>query len=156
MLTRFILGLHILTIPAAYAETEIALEEAPPEVVETAIATAPGVDFFRVTIEQEGGRRIFEFEARGPSGEHIEIDVYDDGELEEIEIEVSEAELPPAVRAALAQSEPGFTIEYVESSIRKDGIFVYEIEGQSANGERIAVDIREDGKVLARESSAVS
>lgn len=156
MITRFILALHILTIPAALAETEIALEDAPPKVIETAIATAPGVDLFRVTVEEEDGRRIFEFEARGATGEHIEIDVFEDGSLDEIEMEIPEEELPKAVRDALARVEPGFAVDYVETSIRQDGVFVYEIEGRTNGGKKLAIEIREDGSILRREGAAQS
>lgn len=156
MLIRVLLALHILTIPAAVAATEIALEDAPPEALETAIATAPGVDFLRVTVEEEGGRRVFEFEGRGPSGEHIEIDVFEDGELDEIEMEVDVGDLPAAVRKALDAEAPRLAIDYVETSIRKDGVFVYEIEGRLASGERVAFDIREDGEIINRESASSS
>lgn len=156
MLIRFTLMLQILTIPAALAATEIALEEAPPEVLQTAIATAPGVDFLRVTIEAEDGRRVYEFEGRGPSGEHIEIDVYENGDLKEIEMEIAASDLPGAVRASLEEAAPGLEIAYVETSIRMDGVFVYEIEGRMQDGDRLAIDIREDGRILRRESAATS
>ncbi len=156
MLIRFIIGLQTLTMSAALAAKDIALEETPPEVLETAISTAPGIDFTRVTVEEENGRRIFEFEGRGSSGEHMEIDVFEDGTLEEIEIEIGESAIPAPVRAALDRAEPGLVIAYVETSIRTDGIFVYEIEGKTAGGDAVSIDIREDGAVLSRERAAVS
>lgn len=154
-LTLFI-AIQMMTIPAAFAETVIALEDAPKKVVETAETTAPGARFVRVTVEVEKGRRIYEFEGEGPNGEHIEIDVYEDGTLEEIEMEIGADELPPAVVEALARTEPGFSITYVETSVRRDGVFIYEIEGTSKNGLMLSFDIREDGVIVNRESAVSS
>jgi hypothetical protein len=147
---------QIIMISAANAEKEIRLEEIPAKVRERAVETAPGVDFDRITIETEDGVRVFEFEATGPDGEHIEIDVREDGVLEEIELEKTPAELPAAVVDALNAAHPGADISYVEASIRADGVFIYEIEGRTPSGDRFAIDIREDGRVLSEEDVSTS
>ncbi|MGE0409624.1 MAG: PepSY domain-containing protein [Amphiplicatus sp.] len=152
--------LTLLTVSTAIANAavtkEIALEDVPPEIMDEAEATAPGLEFYRVTVEEENGKLVYEFEAKGPNGKHMEIDISEDGSLEEIEMETAEAELPTTVRTALDRRYPGFVIDYVETSVRGDGRFIYEIEGRNARGERLALDIEETGEILNEEDSAVS
>jgi len=145
-----------VSILAAAAAEEVPLDDVPALVRETAERIAPGLDFYRVNREEEDGRIIYEFEAVGPRGEHMEIDVAEDGALEEIEMQIDSRDIPPAVRAGLVARFPGFVIAYVETSVRPNGVFTYEIEGQTAAGDIISVDIGEDGAILAVESAAMS
>jgi hypothetical protein len=133
---------------------EIALEDVPANILAAAERVAPGLKFHRVSIED--GSEVYEFESFGPRGEHMEIDIAADGGLEEIEMQIDPATLPQAVKAALNRRSPGFTIVYVEASVRPDGVYVYEIEGEASSGDMIAIDIREDGEVLGVEGVAVS
>ncbi len=153
---RFLLlaALLPLSVPA-FAETEIAMVDVPEKVLDTAIATAPGVDFTKVSTETENGVTIYEFEAKGPDGKHIEIDVREDGSLEEIEMETSLEETPDAVRNALEASQPGFSASYVETSVRGSA-FVYEIEGTTAEGVFAELEISEDGEILSVSDGAES
>jgi uncharacterized protein YuzE len=145
----------ILAAGPAGAE-EIALEETPAVVREAAARVAPGLKFYRVNREVEAGRVVYEFEAVGPRGEHMEIDIAEDGALDEIEMQIEADALPREVRSALDARLPGFEIAYVETPVRSNGVFTYEIEGQTAAGDFVSVDIREDGAVVSIEDAAMS
>ena len=144
-----------LSALSSNAET-LSITDVPEHVYETAIQTAPGVSFDRVTAERENGVLIYEFEARSFDGKHIEVDVREDGSLEEVEMEMSESELPELVRAAIEDAHPGFEIAYIEASIRGDWTTVYEVEGSTAKGEELALDLSESGEILQTEKRSVS
>ncbi len=136
--------------------TEIAFDEAPQAARETALDTAPGVKFERVGVEIEDGVTIYEFEGRDGAGRRIEIDVLEDGTLEEIEMEVSMDDVPDAVKAALEEAAPGFTPTYVQLSVRDGGgTYVYEFKGAADSGD-IDLEIDEGGEVLAVSGGAAS
>ena len=138
----------LLNVTLASANTTIALEDVPENVMETAINTAPGVTFERVSIESENGVSIYEFEATDHAGRHLEIDITEDGELEEIEMEHDFDDIPAAVAATLDKTVPGFEPDYVEFSVRQNApIYVYEFDG-SYEGRPVDIEIAEDGELL--------
>ena len=140
----------ILLSSAATAQI-VDINDVPDDVLSTARATAPGVDFHTVSIERENGVDVYEFEAEDYRGRHIEVDVREDGSLEEIEMEMELDEVPAAVRDALNAEFNDFSVSYVEASIRANGVFAYEFEGRTANGTRMDLEIAEDGEILSRE-----
>ena len=139
----------------AQDETEMKLTDVPEDVVDTAIATAPGVEFDRVSVEVENGVSIYEFESEDHEGKHIEIDVREDGKLEEIEMEISLDETPENVTEVLEETAPGFEPAYIEASTRPDGSTVYEFEGSIEGGE-VDIEIDESGEVLVFADDNVS
>lgn len=138
-----------LAAPAyAHAETEISFDDVPDNVMETAIETAPGVSFDRVSTEIENGQMVYEFEAEDHAGNHIEIDVLEDGSLDEIEMELDWNAVPVAVANSLQNTAPGFEPTYIELSVREGGgVFVYEFEGEF-DGQEVDIEIDESGDVL--------
>ncbi|WP_428408899.1 PepSY domain-containing protein [Hyphococcus sp.] len=74
-------SIALMSASLASANTDIAIDDVPENVLDTAIRTAPGVTFDRVSIEEENGVLVYEFEATDHAGRHIEIDVAEDGEL---------------------------------------------------------------------------
>lgn len=148
---RILCVLSILSfcVPAsAFANTEVAFEDVPENVLDAAIDAAPGVTFDRVSIEVENGVSIYEFEAKDHNGFHIEIDVTEDGELEEIEMQIPMSDVPQAVADRLEKEAPGFRADYIELSVRDGGAaFVYEFSGKS-RGKPVNVEIAENGDLL--------
>lgn len=136
----------ILAAPA-FAETEVSGSDIPEAVAETATETAPGVTFTKVGTETEEGRTVYEFEGKSHDGKHIKVDVFDDGTLQEIEMEIGFEDLPAPVKSSMNARFPGFRATYVESSVHSNGVFLYEIEGVTADGAAITVEIAEDGTV---------
>lgn len=150
-MTRVLTALSCLALAAysiATANDEISFDDVPEKVLDTATRTAPGVTFERVSIEMENGRAIYEFEATDHAGRHIEIDVDEDGRLEEIEMETDLADVPARVLATLEEVAPGFSPTYIELSVRDTAPFyVYEFEGV-AGGREVDIEITEDGDFL--------
>lgn len=144
------------TAASATLNNRVELSDLSSRILETAYAAAPGVEFESVSIELENGVAVYELEATGPDGKHIEVDVYEDGRLQEIEMEMSADEVPEIVMAALERRSPGFEPSYIEASIRPDGVFLYEFEGVAADGQTIEIEIGEDGEVLSEDVGAVS
>ena len=137
-------------------QTEISFDDVPQQVMDAATATAPGVTFYRVSIEVENDRPIYEFEAKDSQGKHIEVDVFEDGSIEEIEMETAFEDVPDAVLKTLDSVTPGFEPTYVEFSVRDNGAnFVYEFEGRY-DGLAMDIEIREDGKLLVMTEDAIS
>jgi len=131
-----------------HAETEISFDDVPAIVMETALETAPGVTFDRVSIDLENGETVYEFEAEDHAGKHIEIDVLEDGALEEIEMELDMSEVPVTVITTLEKAAPGFEPTYIEMSVRNGGgYFVYEFEGEF-DGQEVDIEIDEGGDIL--------
>lgn len=134
----------------AFAEDEefISLEDAPPAAMETALATAPGATFETVAIEREEGLAIYEFRGADYAGRKIEVDVLEDGSLQEIEMQIAMSEVPQPVIDVLSETTPGFSPTYVELSVRDNGsTIVYEFEGVLENQE-VDVEVAESGELL--------
>ena len=150
-MTRALTAIACLVLGAttlASADTTIAMEDVPENIMDAAIRTAPGVTFDRVSIEVEDGVSIYEFEAKDHNGRHIEIDVTEDGEVEEIEMDFDIENLPAAVAKTLYDTVPGFEPDYVEFSVRQHApIYVYEFEG-AYEGRPVDIEIAEDGALL--------
>ncbi len=133
---------------AAFAQTEISLDDVPSDIIAKAETTVPGVTFHRVSTELEGGVLIYEFEAFNSAGQHVEVDITEGGAIQEIEMEISFAQTPSAVKAALDEVAAGFEPDYVEYSVREGGRdYVYEFEGEH-NGRQLEIEIAENGRVL--------
>ncbi len=150
-MTRVLTACACLALAAysiAAANDEITLEDVPENILDMAIRTAPGVTFTRVSIEVENGVSIYEFEATDHAGRHIEIDIDENGRLEEIEMETDLADVPAPVIATLEKTAPGFQPNYIELSVRDAAPFyVYEFEGV-AEGRNIDIEIAENGDLL--------
>lgn len=146
----------MMTASPALAGNEVAMEEVPPNIRESATGIAPDLKIDRVEIEEEDGALVYEFQGKGPKGYRIEIDIAPDGALEEIEMEMPASALPPAVCERIEKQFPNLKISYAETSVRPDGAFVYEVEGITEEGDALALDIAEDGELLGVEGAASS
>jgi len=80
------------------------------------------------------------------NGMMLEIDVMEDGSIEEIEEQIAADMLPPAVATALAANFEGFEPTFIEKSTRADAV-VYEFEGM-LDGAEIDAEISEDGMTV--------
>jgi hypothetical protein len=94
---------------------------------------------------------IWEVQGRTSAGRLIEVDVRPDGTIEEIELEIGEAQLPPEVRGALERFAPGFTPApgrpRMEKSIRPSANGLPEI-WYEFSGTTFDVEIRSDGRAV--------
>lgn len=152
--------LAVLVIACAAATTthaeEISLERVPQNLRDIAASYAPGASFSTASIEFEGGRRIYEIAGVNSNGRRIEIDLFEDGSLDEIEMEETEADLPAAVKRALAAAQPQGEIIFVETSVHGDSRFFYEVEVRTPSGAIVAYELAEDGRIISVEDAASS
>jgi hypothetical protein len=130
----------LLALGTIAAAQEVTLDQVPANVLETANAHAMGLSWTRVSLDGD----TYEFEATTAEGLHYEVDVTVDGELDEIEQEVTGDAIPQPVLDALAANAAGFVATLVEMSTRPDGSVVYEMEG-TRDGVEVAIDVSADG-----------
>ena len=112
--------------------------------------------------ETEGGVVVYEVELV-QDGKEIEVTVTSGGVIMEVEREIAQAELPPAVAAAIAKAAGGAKIEEIEReeirAVVRDGKvvkldkpkIVYEAEFRKA-GREVEVEVAADGTILKTES----
>ena len=143
--------LAIATTALAQEETTMTMEEVPTTVMEAATAAnTMGVTFDAVAMD-EG---VYEFSGTMEGGMGYEVDVMEDGTIEEVEEQIEASDLPEAVTAALETNLAGFTPDYVERSTHADGSIVYEFEG-THEGQTIDAEFYEDGSnFMTNEDSA--
>lgn len=131
--------------PAAFAqeadESAMTMEEVPAAVMEAATAAnTMGAEFTAVALDDG----VYEFAGTGSDGLGFEVDVMEDGTIEEIEKQITVDALPAEVSAALEAELAGFVPDYVEESTREGGAVVYEFEG-THEGAAIDAEINADG-----------
>lgn len=146
LVTAAVLG---LAAPAfAQEESQISMDEVPQVAMDAAQAEADamGVSFENVQVDDDQGTMTYELSGQMENGMMLEIDVLEDGTVEEIEEEVEMSAVPQEVAATLEENLSGFQPDFVEKSTRpaEDGRVVYEFEGTHEGGE-VDVEINEDG-----------
>lgn len=134
-----------LVAAAPVVADEMTLDDAPSSVRNAALRAVPGVTLLGVSTEVENGQTIYEFKAKDRFGKPLEIDIEEDGDLQEVEWQIELDDLPPTVRAALEKVAPNFR-GVMERSERPRGVVVYEFEGVS-NANIVDIEISEDGVV---------
>ncbi|MEL6363738.1 MAG: hypothetical protein AAFR11_02730 [Pseudomonadota bacterium] len=144
-----------IALSSAPAKDDVELHQVPEEVRETALDAIPGGRLVSVSVETENGVKIYEFIAEDADGEELEIDVFEDGRLEEVERVIDFEDIPNVVRDALAERAPDFVPRETEWSYRGDGKIVYEFSGKY-RGAEIDAEITEDGEILLFDDDADS
>lgn len=135
---------------------EISLDRVPQKLRDIAANYVPGAAFSSANIEIENGRRIYEIAGVNSNGRRVEVDLFEDGSLDEIEMEETEADLPAAVKSALVKVQPDGKIVKVETSVHADSRFFYEVEVRTPSGAVIAYELSEDGRIVSVEDAATS
>ena len=132
----------------AQEESQLSMEEVPQAAMEAAQAEAEAAgvtEFEGVAMDDDGGTQTYEFSATMENGMGFEVDVLEDGTVEEVEQQIEVGEVPQEVTATLEENLPGFSPEYIERSTREQGeMIVYEFEGQHEGG-AVDVEINADG-----------
>ncbi len=134
---------------AAQEETTMTMDQVPANILEVANANADGMTFESVAMDDG----VYEFAATTAEGTGYEVDVTEDGTVEEIEREIAMDALPAEVTAALEAELAGFTPDYIEESTREDGSIVYEFEG-THEGAAIDAEINADGTGFTQNEDA--
>lgn len=126
---------------SAQEETAMTMDQVPANIMEAATAANTfGTEFASVAMDGT----VYEFAGTGSDGMGYEVDVLEDGSVEEVERQIAPEALPAPVAAALEAEMAGFVPDYVEESTRADGSIVYEFEG-THEGQAIDAEIAADG-----------
>jgi len=142
-------------------EESLAMSDVPLIVSHTAQLAAEqylaGATFAEVGFDPEGDVPAFEFAGTGSAGQAIEVDIYPDGVVEEIEEVIDQAEVPAETLAMLNMFFPEVQIDLVERSTRptKLGLtnIYYEFEAVTADGVTLDVELNEDGTRMTVETT---
>jgi uncharacterized membrane protein YkoI len=128
-------------------EKKIKMEELPPAVQQT-VATQTKVATIRgFSTETVSGKQTYEVELTA-SGHEKNISMDSDGNIVEVEEEVSMDSLPAAVKDGLKKAAAPGTIAKVESLTKKGKLVAYEATVKNG-AKRSEVQVGPDGKKLA-------
>ncbi|WP_043366662.1 hypothetical protein [Belnapia sp. F-4-1] len=139
---------------AAQAQSaKLEMNQVPPHIAAAARAAGGFDQITEAGVEIEAGRMIFELKGRSRDGRVREVDVLMSGEIEEIEEEIQQNDVPPPVMQAVQQWMANFRPTKIERSERPvpggNGatFMVYEFEGQHG-GMDVDVEVSADGSRL--------
>jgi len=104
---------------AAQAQSaKLEMNQVPPHIVAAARAAGGFEQISEAGVEVEGGRVIFELKGRTREGRVREVDVLMSGEIEEIEEEIQQSDVPQPVMQAVQRWLPNFKPTKMERSVR--------------------------------------
>jgi hypothetical protein len=144
---------HILLAAAAFGlaapafaqdEQKITMDQVPAAAMEAAKAQAGSMEFTAVAMDNDEGTATYELSGKMENGMAMEIDVLEDGTIEEIEEQIEMSAVPVAVTTALESNLAGFKPAMAEKSTRSGNTVVYEFEG-THDGKEIDAEINADG-----------
>lgn len=147
-----IMAVFALTIgPFAWGGEEkvISLEQVPAEHRKIAQDLFPEATFSGADIETEvDGTMIYEIIGRMPDGRTVEVDLFENGRIEEFEVEFTEAQVPGAVMKSVERRMTGFRPTYIEASHSRSGkVTRYEFEG-TLGGKALDIEVSADGRKI--------
>jgi uncharacterized membrane protein YkoI len=128
-------------------EKKIKAEDLPPAVQKTVAEQSKDATTRGFSTEIENGKRIYEVELI-VDGHGRDISMDKEGNILEVEEEVSVNSLPAAVREGLKKSASAGTIDKVESITKKGKLVAYEAAVKTG-GKRSEIQVGPDGKKLA-------
>jgi hypothetical protein len=150
-LSAIALGMLVGLLLPAYGQEEqpIELAAVPFEVLHLAQGAVP-VPLTKAVVEVDpDGALVYELSGENDEGVHYEVDITGESEIREVEIEITEDEVPEAVKQALKTWVPDFKPTFIERSQRPvsfEGTW-YEFEGTSPQSpQELDVEIHEDGQ----------
>src|SRR5437764_7118422 len=120
-----VLMLGLLFAVANAQEKKITRKQLPPAVEKTVAKESEGATIKGFATEVEKGQRLYEAELI-VNGHHKDISMNRQGEIVEIEEEVSMNSLPAAVQAGLRKAAGAGTIGMIESLTKKGQLAAYE------------------------------
>jgi uncharacterized membrane protein YkoI len=127
---------------------DLSLKKAPEAVRKTIMEFAKGGKIKEIEKEKENGIIVYEAEII-KDGKEIEIKVDMDGNILEVEKEISIDEAPEKVANTIKDYADGGKIKEIEME-EKNGITVYEAE-IIKDGKEIEIKVDSDGKILKEE-----
>jgi hypothetical protein len=146
MIASLVTGLATLSAVQAQ-EKRIKREELPPAVEKTVAEQSKGATIRGFSTELERGKKLYEVELR-VDGHGKDISMDEQGNIVEVEEEVSLDSLPPAVKDGLTKAAGDGTIGKVESITKNGKLVAYEAVVKTGT-KRSEIQVGPDGKELA-------
>jgi len=138
----------LAALPAIQAqEKKLKREELPPAVEKTVAEQSKGATIRGFSTEMEGGKKLYEAELV-VSGHGKDISMDEQGNVVEVEEEVSMESLPGNVRDGLTKFAGSGTVGKVESLTKKGKLVAYEAVVKTGT-KRSEIQVGPDGKKLA-------
>lgn len=114
--------------------------EVPSVVKEAADKAVPGAKW-------ESADVTYQLEGKDGKGRTVTIELESDGDVVEIETEISEREVPSAVMKALKAKYPKFSIATILELKHEGKVSGYQFEGKRPSGkEEVTILVSADGK----------
>jgi len=147
ILTTLLFSVCSLTM--AGEETVIPFDKVPEEILNKAKNLLPEAQFKTANIETEDdGTQTYEIQGILADGRKVEVDVLENGKIEEFEVEFTQDLVPGAVLKALEKKLPDFEITYIEAShSASKKVIKYEFVGTLA-GKKLDVEVSADGRKI--------
>lgn len=146
VIALLVTGLATLsTVPAQ--EKKIKREDLPPAVEKTVAEQTKGATIRGFSTELEKGKRIYEAKLT-VNGHGKDISMDEQGNIVEVEEEVSMDSLPPAVKDGLIKAAGTGTIGKIESLTKKGKLVAYEAVVKTGT-KRSEIQVGPDGRKLA-------
>jgi len=137
-------------VGASPRDAKVTLADLPSAAVNAVKERFPGAEIRdKVEKETESDGVFYEFELL-KDGREIEVEVSAEGRIREIEAELTAADLPKAVAAAIGEKFPGGQVKKAKEEIKFQGEQerkVYEVD-VLVDGKKLEVKLDPDGKIL--------
>jgi hypothetical protein len=146
LFASLVTGLAVLSAVQAQ-DKKLKREELPPAVEKTVAQVSNGAAIRGFSTEVEDGKRLYEVELV-VSGHGKDISMDEQGNVVEVEEEVSAESLPPTVKEGLTKAAGSGTVATVETITKKGKLVAYEAVVKTGT-KRSEIQVGPDGKKLA-------
>ncbi|HTL52534.1 MAG TPA: hypothetical protein VL860_08180 [Planctomycetota bacterium] len=124
-------------------------EDLPPEVAAKVKELAPDTPIKRTSMRDRRGVQVYRVDLEMKNKLEGRIELQKDGTVADLKIELTEGELPEALKKSLAELYPGATFDNADRNLN-DGKIVTDVE-YTLKGQKLTATLDENGKVLDRE-----
>jgi hypothetical protein len=130
------------------------LSKVPAKIKKAADKAVPGAEWSTATKSTEDGETTYELEGGDEDDRYVYVSVSEDGTVGEVQTEITQKDLPAAVKKALNKAAPKskFKVSTVYE-VKEDGeVSRYDIEGKLGKKET-SFSFKPDGKKVEDEDS---
>ena len=136
----------LISFTFAGEEKVISLNEIPFSLLAKVKKTLPSVKFTSANMEQEEDYSVYEIQGVFPDNRKVEVDIFPNAKIEEIEVEFPPYMVPKAVLLKIEEKYNDFKPTYIEASHSKSmKVVKYEFEGIFDNN-KIDIEVSADGR----------
>jgi hypothetical protein len=135
-----LMGLVAAPALAGEKHERIDLSKVPSEARLAADQAVPGGHWSKACREKENHETVYELEGKDATNRRVEVEVYSDGKVREVETEIGVHAVPESYRRICSDKHPGFKPTGAEQVTRNGQIYAYDFEGKM-NGRYVEVRV---------------